>query len=321
MKKHWVGFDLGGTKMLAHVYNDRFEKLGSAKTDTEGYRGLEAGLKRIGKTLEAAIEKAGISASDISGIGIACPGPVDPSDGILIHAPNLGWTDAPIRDALEKWFKCPITLANDVDAGVYGEYKHGAAMGARCAVGIFPGTGIGGGAVLEDNIVQGRHVSSMEIGHLPVIRGGALCGCGNRGCLETVASRLAIASALVAAAYRGQAPLLFASCGTDISKIKSGKIAESIGAGETVVEDIVRDAARWLGHGVSAIVHLLAPDIVVLGGGLVQAMPDLWVEEVSKSANSRVLPTYRKTFKVVPAKLGDDATALGAASWAKTKLS
>ena len=317
----WVGFDLGGTKMLAQIYNGDLKKLSSAKNPTEGHKGADSGLKRIIKTLSEALDKADLKPSDLAGIGIACPGPVDPHDGVLIEAPNLGWKNTPISKTLEKEFGCPIVLANDVDAGVYGEHTHGAAMGVRCAVGIFPGTGIGGGAVLDDIIVQGEHTSAMEIGHLPVIRGGPLCGCGNRGCLETVASRLAIASDIIAAAYRGQAPHILETCGTDIIRVKSGKIAAAIEAGDTVVEEIVREAARWLGHGVSTIVHLLAPELIVLGGGLVEAMPDLWCEEVYKSAKNRVLPTYRKSFKVVPAKLGDDAGTLGAASWARHELS
>ncbi len=219
---HWVGFDLGGTKMLAQIYDDALKTIGSAKNPTEGNRGADAGLKRVIKTLSEALDNAGLKASDLSGIGIACPGPVDPSDGILIEAPNLGWKDTPISAVLEKEFRCPVVVANDVDAGVYGEYTHGAAVGARCAVGVFPGTGIGGGAVLNDTIIQGVHTSAMEIGHLPVIRGGPLCGCGNRGCLETVASRLAIASDIIAAAYRGQAPHILETCGTDITLIKSG---------------------------------------------------------------------------------------------------
>ncbi len=306
--------------MLAQVFDEDLKKLSSSKTETEGHRGAEDGLERMIQTLEEALDEAGIKRKELAGVGVACPGPVDPDNGVLLQAPNLGWKNTPVRKELENAFKSPVVLVNDVDAGVYAEYKFGSAKGARCVVGLFPGTGIGGGAVLNGQIIEGAASSCMEIGHIPVLSNGPFCGCGKRGCLETMASRLAIGAAVSMAAYRGQAPHLLAACGTGLSKIKSGKIAEAIEAGDSAVEEIVREAAYWLGIGTATVIQLLAPDTIVLGGGLVQAMPDLWVTEVQKTARDRVLPTYRKAFKVVPAQLADDATVLGSVAWAQSKI-
>jgi glucokinase len=157
----------------------------------------------------------------------------------------------------------------------------------------------------------------MEIGHLRVAPEGPLCGCGLRGCLEAVASRLAIAGAAAQAAYRGQAPHLLAACGADVANIRSGMIADAIAAGDAVVEQIVRNAAEAVGVAVAGAVHLLGPDIVVLGGGLVEAMPGLFVSAVGDSARARVMTTFRETFEIVAAQLGDDAAAMGAAAWAR----
>jgi glucokinase len=155
----------------------------------------------------------------------------------------------------------------------------------------------------------------MEIGHLVVQPQGLLCGCGHRGCLETVGSRLAIASAAALAAHRGNAPWLMEHTGGEIANIRSGVLAKAIEAGDAVVEEIVREAARWVGMGVCALVHLLVPDVVVLGGGLVEAMPELYRTEVEQTARENVIGVYRKAFAVETAELGDDAAVLGAAGW------
>ncbi len=146
---------------------------------------------------------------------------------------------------------------------------------------------------------------------------GPLCGCGLHGCLESVASRLAIASAAAQAAYRGQAPHLLEMRGTDLDNIRSGALADAIAAGDTVIETIVRTAAGHIGTAVASVVHLLAPDCVVLGGGLVEAMPRLIVNEITASARKKLLPAFADSFIVVPAELGDNSTAMGAAAWVR----
>ena len=151
----------------------------------------------------------------------------------------------------------------------------------------------------------------MEIGHIQVRDNGRLCGCGRRGCLETEASRLAISAEVAMAAYRGEAPNLLADAGTDLAKIRSGALAKAIAAGDKVVEEIVRRAAQMLGVGVANVVLLLAPDVVVLGGGLVEEMPELFVESVTQAANERVMSSFVGSFQVVVAKLGDDAARHG----------
>lgn len=314
----WVGLDLGGTKMLAKVFDEHFRELGSAKKKTEGHRGMEAGLKRMASVIEQALKSAGVSKEQVNGIGVGCPGPVDAERGVLVEAPNLGWIEAPVARELEKAIGAPTVICNDVDSGVYAEYEFGAARGAKSVVGIFPGTGIGGGAVINGRLLQGANLSCMEIGHIPLFPETSSDGGGPT--LEIAASRLAIAAEAAQAAYRGQAPHLLKSCGTDIAKITSGKLADAIEHGDQAIEDIMNRAANLLGAGVATIVHLLAPDMIVLGGGLVEAMPKLYLEGVRKSANARLLATYRDSFNVVAAQLEDDAGVKGAAAWARRTL-
>ncbi|MFP6701587.1 MAG: ROK family protein [Planctomycetaceae bacterium] len=318
--KVWVGFDLGGTKMLASVFDKSFEVIGRSRKSTLSSVSPKKNLKRIAKTIDKALAEAGLDRTAIRGIGIGCPGPVDMTAGVVHEAINLGWRNVPVGDWLTEQMDCPVLVVNDVDAGVFGEYRFGAARGSRCVVGIFPGTGIGGGCVYEGRILRGNRITCMEIGHFPIDPGGPSRG-NNRGhTLEHVSSRLSIAAAAAQAAYRGQAPHLAQHVGTEVATIRSGALSASILSGDTVIEDIVREAAEWIGIAAAGLVHLLAPDIIVLGGGLVEAMPDLFRDSVSKGCQKCLLDSYRDSFQIVTADLGDDASVLGAAAWAETEI-
>ncbi|MDW7760395.1 MAG: ROK family protein [Acidobacteriota bacterium] len=313
---HWIGFDLGGTKMMAVVFDGSFRLLASRKAKTKGLNGKNDGLERIRTTICGALEDAGIEAGKLAGIGVGCPGPLNLDRGIILHAPNLGWRNVNLKSSLEKAFQCPAVIANDVDAGTYGEYRFGAGRGARCVLGIFPGTGIGGACIYEGRILRGRTGSCMEIGHVKVQPEGRLCGCGRRGCLESTAGRLAISAEAAAAVYRGEAPILQSLGGTDIANFKSGTLAKSIKGGDAAIENIVRAAARHIGSAAADAVNLLAPDVIVLGGGLVEALPDLIVGEVRETVLARIMPAFAKGLKIVPAELGDNAVVMGAAALA-----
>jgi glucokinase len=318
--RYVMGFDLGGTKMMAVVYDEAWKGCGRSRRKTKGFSGAVAGLARIRDTIDRALEEAGIERDELAGIGIGVPGPLDPERGILLDLPNLGWQNVPIKAELEKIFKCQVVASNDVDAGTYAEYRFGAGQGKRCVLGVFPGTGIGGGCVYDGVLIRGKGISAMEIGHMCVLPNGPLCGCGRRGCLEAVASRLAIAQAAAAAAYRGEAPYLQSVGGTDLTKVRSGVLAKAIAEGDTIVEVIVRRAAGWLGVGIGSVVNLLAPDVVVLGGGLVEAMPEIYLEAVEKSARKHAMPAFHDMFEIKAAELEDDSTAHGAAAWADAVL-
>lgn len=323
-KKHyegrvWIGFDLGGTKMLAKVFNDDYQTLGRAKQKTQGAKGAESGLSRMAETIEEALNDAGVKPKQICGIGVGCPGPINPGTGVIVEAPNLGWRNVPVEEYLGEAFDARAVICNDVDAGVFAEYQEGAARGARCAVGIFPGTGIGAGAVIDGRLVQGANLSCMELGHIPLFP--ETSGHGEGGStLEMECSRLKIASEAARAAYRGLAPNLLKACGTDISKITSGKLAAAVEAGDTEIENIIHRAATLLGCGVATVIHLLSPDRIVLGGGLVEALPELYVSTVLEAARDRVLPAYRDSFSIVAAELEDDAGVMGAAAWARKTI-
>ncbi|MDP6556384.1 MAG: ROK family protein [Pirellulaceae bacterium] len=315
--ENWIGFDLGGTKMLAKLFDANFQTVGKDRKKTRGFDGQDVVIQKIIKTIHGALTEAQITADQLDGIGIGVPGPVDQTTGVVLEAVNLTWDQVPLGDILRKEFGCPVVVSNDVDAGVYGEYCFGAARESRTTLGVFPGTGIGGGCVYDGQMVTGSGISCMEIGHMIMEPNGRQCGCGGRGCLETVASRLAVSAAAAQAAYRGEAPHLLETAGTDLVNIRSGVLAKAIDAGDKVVEEIVRQAALHLGIAIANFVHLFSPDVVVLGGGMVEAMPDLYVNAVFKSARKSVMSSYADAFQVVAAELGDDAAVMGAAAWAR----
>jgi glucokinase len=320
MSRYWLGFDLGGTKMMATVFDKDFNIVAYRRKKTKDGKGAKGLLARIVETIEEALQAAHLSPRRLGAVGIGCPGWLDLDRGVILLAPNLGLRNVSLKKKLITEFGCPIVVANDVDAGTYGEYRFGAGQGVRCLLGVFPGTGIGGGLVYEGKLYRGRTGSCMEIGHIHMQPKGRLCGCGRRGCLETVASRLAIATQAAEAVYRGEAPHLFELAGTDIAAIRSGTLAAAIKAGDRVVEQIVRLAAKDVGIAIGSVVNLLAPDTIVLGGGLVEAMPGLYVQEVRTSIKKQALRPYTKSLKVVVAKLGDDAVAMGAAALAAAQV-
>jgi glucokinase len=267
-----------------------------------------------------ALEEAGGPSAELSYAGVGAPGPLDPKKGVVLTAPNLGWKNVPLADMLRKALKRPVVVDNDVNMGTFGEYIDGAAKGRKLVVGIFPGTGIGGGIVIDGEVIHGASGAAGEVGHIIVEPNGALCGCGRRGCIETIASRIPIACAVVSAGLRGQAPYVVDRLGTDIDRIKSSDIADAIDAGEKVVEDIVRHAARMLGMAAADIVNILSPDCIVMGGGLVEAMEDIFIKEVAKGIKDFASPSISPTVEVVAAKLGDDAVMVGAVENARRRL-
>lgn len=311
----WIGFDLGGTKMLALVLDEKFQVLGSARKSTNGSEGLAKGKQKIVKAIEEAIHAAGLDPSGLQGIGIGCPGLVNPEKGTLIHAPNLGWSNVNLRQLLTTAFQVPVAVMNDVDAGTYGEYALGAGQGAVSVLGVFPGTGVGAGYVFNGELVQGRTVSAMELGmvYLP----GTHIGSSEFGAvmLEDLTSRLSLAAHGGVACYRGQAETLNKKTGGNLRDIRSKSLASSLRGGDEGTMILFRNSVRYLGMGVAMVVNLLAPDRIVLGGGLVEELPSLYVNLLKEEVTRFALPSLSKPIRYVVAKLGGNAVSIGATAW------
>lgn len=310
--RYVIGFDLGGTKMIgAVVQGERIVSRCKKKTGAE--QGPEAVLSRIASVIKTVVKDAGLTAGDIEGISMAVPGPHDREKGIMVYTPNLGFRDFPIKELLGKKVGIAISLENDVNAGTYGEYKLGAGRGLKHVIGLFPGTGIGGGIVLNGRLYRGATGNAGEIGHMIIQADGALCGCGRHGCLEALASRTALSKEAVAAASAGKAPATFAVAGSDFKKYKSGVFAEAYKHNEKAIIDIVERSARYLGIGMANCVNIFNPELFILGGGVVEKLGKTYVDLAEKSMRAHALEHLSKEVKVVEAQLGDDAVLLGAA--------
>ena len=257
--EYWIGFDLGGTKMIAALLDEHYQILQRVKQRTAAHEGNNAVLKRIAETIEEVITRSNVPRESIRGIGLAAPGPMDREAGIIISTPNLGFENIPLRRYLEKHTGLPVCLDNDVNAGTYGEFVRGAGKGLKHVVGVFLGTGIGGGLILDGKLYRGAGGNAGEVGHMIIQTEGPLCGCGQRGCLEALASRLSISKDAVALASSGKAPAIFEEAGTDITRYKSGVFAKAWKKKEPSIKELIRRSARFLGIGLSNCVNLLNP--------------------------------------------------------------
>ncbi len=311
----WIGFDLGGTKMMACVLDKNYVVLGSARKSTNGSDGQTKGRKKIINAIHEAIAAAGVDPKGLQGIGMGCPGLVNPERGVLLFAPNMGWRNMPLRRILETEFKKPVAILNDVDAGTYGEYVLGAGKGSRSLLSVFPGTGVGAGFVYNGQLVMGKTISAMELGN--VMFPGTHLGSNEFGAviLEDLTSRLAIASNAGVACYRGQTPELDRKTQGALRNIRSKVLANSFRSGDEATMILFRNSVRYLGMGVAMVVNLFAPDQITLGGGLVEELPGLYVQLLKEEVERYAIPELAKGLKYTLAKLGGQAVAVGSVAW------
>lgn len=313
---YYLGFDLGGTKMLASIFDSDFNIIASEKKKTKIEAGQDEGMKRVAACIDDALDEAKIGKDQLRGIGFGLPGVLDIPGGRIVRLLNVGWQDVPVREIFEKAYGAPVIIDNDVNTGTYGEYRRGAGQGHQDIIGIFPGTGIGGGILINGRLHHGVTGGAGEIGHLLYDPSGPRCGCGNRGCYETYASRIAIAGRAAEAVFRSKAPALQKSSGTDLSNIRSKALARAIEAGDEAIEEIVREAAYIVGVLASDMINTLSPSLVILGGGLVEAMEDIYIEECRRAISKHAVPELGAAVQVKAATLGDNAVVLGGAALA-----
>lgn len=267
------------------------------------------------------MEAAGVDQDQLAGVGIGAPGPIDFDTGYIIETANLNFKNFPLGPRIAEEFGRPTIIENDVNAGMYGEFKAGAALGASDVVGLFIGTGIGGGLILNGALYRGLNKGAGEIGHMIVKAGGPHCGCGNRGCLEGLASRIAITRDLRNALKRGKRSVVSkALAGKNV--VLSGKdLKTAYDSGDELVTKIVHRAARFIGIGIGSLLNVLGPEMVVLGGGLVEAFGDEFIERIDRAARKSAFEINSRDVKIIRTQLGDDAGVIGAAALAREALS
>ena len=316
-RKYLIGMDLGGTKLLTAVMNRHFKIIAERKYKIEIARGEKYFLNTLFESIEDVLEDAGLKTSALAAVGMGSPGVIHLKKGMILACPNIPFLkNYPLRAKLEKRLGVPVALENDANAGLYGEHQFGAARGYSEVAGLFLGTGIGGALILNGRLHRGATGSAGEAGHMIMQKDGPLCGCGQRGCLEAYAGRVAISGEAAVLAARQKAKSLFREVGTEVSKIKSGALAKAIRAGDHAIEALIRERAQWVGAAMANIANLLNPEMIVLGGGMVEAMDGIIVKEAEKSMRLLGMPDITRQVKVGPAQLKDQAIIKGAAKLA-----
>jgi glucokinase len=310
--KPFVGVDLGGTNMQIGVVSPDLKMLGEAKRKTKAEEKLEGVLGRMVAGIEEACESAGITVADLGGVGVGAPGAVDPHKGVVLEAVNLRWDDVPLAEILSKRLKIKAFLDNDVNVAVYGENRMGAGKNARNLLGVWLGTGIGGGLILNGELYYGHFWTAGEIGHtilFPNLPRGLRS-------LENNCSRTAIVERLVKLIKTNQKTKVTAEVGDEYDKIKSRTLARHYLEGERedkLVVEVVDAAADLVGQSIGSIVTLLSLPRVVLGGGLTEALGPPFVERVERVVREVAFPDACKKVDVVESTLEDAAGVFGAA--------
>ena len=321
MSTNVVGVDMGGTKILSAVIDAEGNILGTAKVSTKADAGTSVVIDRIAASIQQAIGKSGVTAASIEAVGIGAPGPLDPETGVVIFAPNLGWRDVPLKAELEARVGIPTFVDNDVNVGTLGEHAFGAGKGVQNIVGIFVGTGIGGGIILHGELFHGASKTAGEIGHIIVKADGPKCGCGVRGCLEALASRTAMTKQLQKAIEKkGKKSVISKLTDGDLSAIRSGVLAKAIRSNDKLTLKVFKKATKYLGIGIGSIVNFLNPEMIILGGGVVEALDDTFLDNIRAAAEKYALPNTLDGVQIVRAKLGDNSGILGAAALARQRF-
>jgi len=316
-----LGVDLGGTKILTGVFDARLQLRGTAKVSTKAHRGVAAVIERVARCVREAVDESDLSLTQVRGVGVGAPGAVDPVAGRVIFAPNLpGWKDIPLRQALEKALNVPVFLGNDCNVATLGVYEKEFRGKPRHLVGVFLGTGIGGGLILNGELFCGHNLTAGEIGHMVLDVNGPRCGCGNRGCFEALASRTAIFRTIQAAVKQGQKTLLTELLDKELKDLRSGDLRKAIRRGDRFVARVVHEAARYTGVAVANLINLLNPEVVVIGGGLTEQLGEEMMPTIAKTAHEHVMPGTVRGIEIKASKLGDQAGITGGAVLARRGL-
>jgi glucokinase len=313
-RTYLIGFDLGGTKMLGCLLDRKLDIVARNKQKVGDGSSAEQVFTRILSCIHNLLETAKVDISQVAGAGVAIPGPIDLANGVVLETPNLGFRNFPLKKRLAAELGIPVILENDVNAGTYGEYVKGVAKGMKHLLGVFPGTGIGGGIIIDGKLYRGATGGAGEVGHMIIQVDGRLCGCGQYGCLESVASKTAISKDAAMLAATGSAQTMAKLAGSDISKMKSSVFSKAIVGGDKSIARLVDRSASFLGIGLANLVNIFNPEAIVLGGGLVERFGKSYVAIVERSMQEHAMPYLAKGVKLLEAQLGDDAVAIGVGS-------
>lgn len=311
-----VGIDLGGTKTAGAVATLEGKVLDRLIVRTPAASGPQGVVDQIGALAETLVIGCGRRLDDVVAVGLGAPGPTGAAEGIVFDAPNLpGWRDVPLRAMVEARLGRPVHLDNDANAAAIAEHLWGAGQGIDDMIYVTVSTGIGGGLILGGHLYRGTAETAGEIGHMTIDLNGPRCICGNQGCLEVLASGTAISRQAVAEINAGATSVISRLVGGDLSAVTARVVEDAASQGDELACRIFARAGEFLGIGFANLTNLLAPRMIVVGGGVVQE-DSFILEPARRVLRERAFRRPASVVEVVKARLGPDAGLLGAVALA-----
>lgn len=308
--KYNICLDVGGTKVLGAIFNENDEIIYRLKKRSKaGGNETQDVEKVIISVVEEMIKESGIDKEELNAIASCAPGVIDQDAGIVLFTPNLPWRNYDIRSAMQKRFKVPFFVGNDVNLGVLGEYKFGAARGYKNVVGFFVGTGMGGGLILNGELFTGNQFKGAEYGHMILDPEGPLCNCGQRGCLEAFSSKQGMSAYIRQQVSRGRQSLMAEHVQEGV--FRSKKLKKALAEKDEVAMEAVDRACHYLAIATGNMINVISPDLVIYGGGVIEAMGDLFLKKILKEVDRYCMPSIRNTVEIKTAALGDDSILYG----------
>ena len=310
-KKYNICLDIGGTKVLGAIFNEKDEIIYRLKKRTKENGDDVSNIEEIIiGTVKEMLQEAGIKKNEINAISAGAPGVSDSATGVVLFTPNLPWRNYDLRTPIEKKFGAKFYIGNDVNCGVLGEFKYGIAQGYNNVVGIFPGTGMGGGIIINGELYTGTGFKAGEIGHMVLDPEGPLCGCGQRGCFESFSSKKGMSGYILQQTSRGRESFLSDKIENGVFRSKSLK--KALKMKDAVAVEAVDRACHYIAVATGSLINIFSPDLIVFGGGIMEACGELFLEKIVSEVDRYCMPSIRPTVELKCASLGDDSVIYGA---------
>ncbi|MCW9065570.1 MAG: ROK family protein, partial [Ignavibacteriaceae bacterium] len=315
-----ISIDMGGTKVLGCVVNSKEGLIARVKKPTDPTASRKKYIQQLAEVVNDLIEKTHINKKKIKAVCLGVHGTVNPITGVIGIAPNLGLKNFNIKKMLEAEIPFPVLIENDVNLGAMGIKNFGVGKKANNMLAVFVGTGIGGGLIFDGKLYRGSSFVAGEIGHMLVEKNGPKCGCGKKGCFEAVASRTAIVNKIIKDVKSGKRSKLSKFIKSR-ERIKSKSLTSAVKSGDKVVRKRITEGCDFIGGVLASITNLLNLDMIVLGGGMIEAMDFYMLPLIKKSFSEHAMDDAGKGLKIVASKLGDDAAIFGGIALAEEFLS
>lgn len=315
---YYIGIDVGGTNIACGVVNEECKIIARSKVKTHP-RGKDAGFPKYEEVVggmktavRLACEQAGITPSDISSIGIGCPGICNSESGVVEYASNLGFVNVPLQKDIEDEFGVKVYLENDANAAAFGEFCAGGAKGSKNAIIITLGTGVGAGIIIDGKIYRGSNFAGGEIGHTVIEVDGALCSCGRRGCFEAYSSATGLVRMTRDAAEVHPDSLMWEAVKAE-GRFSGRTAFVAMKRGDAVGKAVTERYIKYLACGIANVINTFQPDILCIGGGVCNEGDALLVPLREKTMEQVYSKNSGKNTEIAVCSLGNDAGIIGAA--------